>query len=44
MNDFLPFLKKMISAPGLSGFEGPVREIIQEAWEPLTAGSAACMA
>jgi len=36
MNDFLPFLKKMISAPGLSGFEGPIREIIQEAWEPLT--------
>ncbi len=36
MNDFLPFLKKMISAPGLSGFEGPVRKIIQEAWEPLT--------
>jgi endoglucanase len=36
MYDFLPFLKKMISAPGLSGFEGPIREIIQEAWEPLT--------
>ena len=36
MNDFLPFLKKMISAPGLSGFEGPIREIIQEAWAPLT--------
>jgi len=36
MNDFLPFLKKMISAPGLSGFEGPIREIVQEAWEPLT--------
>ena len=36
MTDFLPFLKQMISAPGLSGFEGPIREIIQEAWEPLT--------
>ena len=36
MTDFLPFLKKMISAPGLSGFEGPIREIIWEAWEPLT--------
>ena len=36
MIDFLPFLKKMISAPGLSGFEGPIREIIREAWEPLT--------
>jgi endoglucanase len=36
MTDFLPFLKKMISAPGLSGFEGPIREIIRDAWEPLT--------
>ena len=36
MTDFLPFLKQMISAPGLSGFEGPIREIIQKAWEPLT--------
>lgn len=37
MNDeLLPFLKKMISAPGLSGFEGPIRAIIRDAWEPLT--------
>lgn len=36
MNDFLPFLKKMISAPGLSGYEEPIRDIIREAWEPLT--------
>jgi tetrahedral aminopeptidase len=36
MNDFLPFLKQMISAPGLSGFEGPIRQIIREAWKPLT--------
>ena len=37
MNDeLLPFLKKMLTAPGLSGFEGPIRAIIQEAWEPLT--------
>ena len=36
MNDFLPFLKQMISASGLSGFEGPIRQIIREAWEPLT--------
>ena len=36
MNDILPFLKKLISAPGLSGHEAPVRELIREAWEPLT--------
>ena len=30
------FLKKLISAPGLSGYEGPVRELIEEAWRPLT--------
>lgn len=37
MNDeLLPFLKKMLTAPGLSGFEGPIRVIIHEAWEPLT--------
>ena len=37
MNDeLLPFLKKMLTAPGLSGFEGPIRAIIQEAWKPLT--------
>lgn len=37
MNDaLLPFLKKMLTAPGLSGFERPIREIIQETWEPLT--------
>lgn len=28
------FLKSLISAPGLSGFESPVREIIRSAWEP----------
>lgn len=33
--ELLPHLKKMISAPGLSGYEAPVRSIIQEAWEPL---------
>ena len=36
MNDILPFLKQMISAPGLSGFETPIREIIQDVWQPLT--------
>jgi tetrahedral aminopeptidase len=36
MNDFTPFLKSLISAPGLSGHEAPVRELIEEAWRPLT--------
>ncbi len=36
MTDYLPFLKNLISAPGLSGHEGPVRKIIAETWEPLT--------
>ncbi len=36
MTDLLPFLKNLISAPGLSGHEGPVRDLIAEAWEPLT--------
>lgn len=35
MNDTLPFLKELLSAPGLSGFEDPVRDIIKEAWLPL---------
>ncbi len=32
----LEFLKKLISAPGLSGYEGPVSKIIAEAWEAVT--------
>lgn len=28
-------LKEMISAPGLSGFEAPIREIIETVWAPL---------
>jgi tetrahedral aminopeptidase len=36
MTDILPFLKEMLSAPGLSGYETPVRRIIQKTWEPLT--------
>jgi endoglucanase len=31
-----PLLKKMITAPGLSGYEAPIREIVAEAWKPLT--------
>ncbi len=28
-------LKNLISLPGLSGYEGPAREVIREAWQPL---------
>jgi endoglucanase len=36
MTDITLFLKKIISAPGLSGHEAPVRAIIEETWGPLT--------
>jgi putative aminopeptidase FrvX len=36
MTEIQPFLKSLISAPGLSGYEGPVRQLIEEAWRPLT--------
>jgi putative aminopeptidase FrvX len=35
MTDIKELLKKIISLPGLSGYEGPVREIISAAWSPL---------
>ncbi|HCE17159.1 MAG TPA: M42 family peptidase [Anaerolinea thermolimosa] len=35
MPDLKEFLKRIISLPGLSGHEGPVREVIAEAWKPL---------
>ena len=35
MPDIQPFLKELISAPGLSGYEGPVAKIITEKWKPL---------
>jgi tetrahedral aminopeptidase len=35
MNDLLPFLKNMLSAPGLSGYEAPVRSLVEETWKPL---------
>ncbi len=31
----LPFLKSLINAPGLSGYETPVYQIVEEAWKPL---------
>lgn len=30
------FLKKLLSAPGLSGYEEPARALIEDAWRPLT--------
>ena len=35
MTDILPFLKSLISLPGISGYETPIREQIQAAWQPL---------
>jgi tetrahedral aminopeptidase len=36
MTEILPFLKNLLSAPGLSGHEAPIRQIIEEKWRPLT--------
>lgn len=36
MIDLVDLLNKMLTVPGLSGFESPIREIIREAWGPLT--------
>jgi endoglucanase len=36
MSEILPFLKSIISAPGLSGHEAPVRALIEESWGPLS--------
>jgi endoglucanase len=36
MTDLLPFLKDLISTPGLSGHEAPTRRIIEGAWRPFT--------
>jgi endoglucanase len=35
MYDSLPFLKKILSLPGLSGYEDPVRQVIADEWGPL---------
>ena len=35
MTDISAFLKELIALPGLSGHEGPVREVIARAWQPL---------
>lgn len=34
--DLLAHLKTLVAAPGLSGYEAPVRDLIQQAWAPLT--------
>ncbi|HZU87446.1 MAG TPA: hypothetical protein VFF78_08175 [Anaerolineaceae bacterium] len=36
MTELTPFLKQMLSLPGLSAYEGPIREVIAEAWKPLS--------
>lgn len=36
MTELLPFLKDLISAPGISGYESGVRPLIEQAWEPVT--------
>ena len=35
MTELSEFLKKLMSAPGLSGYEIPARTLIEEAWRPL---------
>jgi putative aminopeptidase FrvX len=36
MKNLTDFLKELISAPGLSGYEAPVRNLIEKTWQPLT--------
>lgn len=36
MADIFPFLKSLLSVPGLSGHEGPVARLIEQYWRPLT--------
>ena len=35
MTDITPFLKDLLTAPGLSGYEDPAAEIISAKWRPL---------
>jgi tetrahedral aminopeptidase len=35
MTDITPFLKELLSSPGLSGYEDPAAEIISAKWKPL---------
>ncbi len=36
MDDSKPFLKEMISVSGLSGYEAPIKKIIENKWKSLT--------
>jgi putative aminopeptidase FrvX len=36
MTELLPFLKTLISAPGLSGHETPIRKLVEAEWHPLS--------
>jgi endoglucanase len=35
MTELSVFLKKLMSMPGLSGYEDPVRQVIRDEWQPL---------
>ena len=35
MQDTLNHLKELISQPGISGYEAPIRDVVAKAWEPL---------
>ena len=35
MSELTPFLKSLLSVSGLSGYETPVRRLIEDAWRPL---------
>jgi endoglucanase len=36
MTELLPLLKSLITTPGLSGYEAPIRKVIEAAWQPIT--------
>lgn len=36
MTELITFLNSLLTSPGLSGHEGPVRELIEPAWRPVT--------
>ncbi len=36
MTDIAQFLKEIISAPGISGYESPLHPLIEKAWRPVT--------
>lgn len=33
--DVIPLLKQLSEAEGIAGFEGPIRDLVRETWEPL---------